>query len=50
VLDGMQRLMPGAQVKPVVVASAGLPAMPPSEPSHTAADGAATETKKEGTP
>ncbi|WP_447984872.1 efflux RND transporter periplasmic adaptor subunit [Nitrospira sp. Nam74] len=50
VLDGMQRLAPGAQVKPVVVASSGLPAMPRSEPSHTAVDGAAAETKKEGTP
>lgn len=50
VLDGMQRLAPGAQVKPVAVASTGAPAMSSSESSAVAADGAATETKKEGTP
>jgi membrane fusion protein (multidrug efflux system) len=50
VLDGMQRLAPGVQVKPVVVASAGSPAMPASGASAVPADAAATETKKEGTP
>ena len=49
VLDGMQRLAPGVQVKPVAVASAGSPAVPPSGASAVAADGAA-ETKKEATP
>jgi membrane fusion protein, multidrug efflux system len=62
VVDGMQRLAPGAQVKPVAVASAGSQAMSssgPSDPvsdaaapSDTAAssDTAAPKTKREGTP
>jgi membrane fusion protein (multidrug efflux system) len=45
VVGGMQRLAPGAQVKPVAVASAASAGSP-----TVAADGAVPETKKEGTP
>src|SRR5688500_14639631 len=45
VVGGMQRLAPGAQVKPVAVASAASAGSP-----AVAADGAAPETKKEGRP
>jgi membrane fusion protein, multidrug efflux system len=56
VVDGMQRLAPGAQVKPVAVASAGSQALRSSEPSAAVSDAAAPsdtaapKTKREGTP
>jgi len=56
VVDGMQRLAPGAQVKPVAVASAGSQAMSSSGPSAAVSEAAAPvdaaepETKREGTP
>ena len=62
VVDGMQRLAPGAQVKPVAMASAGSQAMSSSGPSAAGSDGAApagiatptdtaaSKTKREGTP
>jgi membrane fusion protein, multidrug efflux system len=48
VVDGMQRLAPGAHVKPVAVASAGSQAMSSSGLSAPADH--APETKREGTP
>jgi membrane fusion protein (multidrug efflux system) len=50
IVSGMQRLAPGAQVKPVVAASAGSPTVSPSGSAAVAADAAAPETKKEGAP
>lgn len=55
VVDGMQRLAPGAHVKPVAVASAGSTTMSSSGPSAAvsqagAPDAVAPEAKREGTP
>lgn len=50
IVSGMQRLAPGAQVKPVATASAGSQTVSPSGSAAVAADAAAPETKKEGTP
>jgi membrane fusion protein (multidrug efflux system) len=49
VVDGMQRLAPGAQVQPVAVASAGTSAAPSSVPSP-AADGTKPAMKPEAGP
>jgi hypothetical protein len=50
-VDGMQRLAPGAQVKPVAVASATpQPGTPPAGLPAVAADAATPEAKREGTP
>jgi membrane fusion protein, multidrug efflux system len=51
IVDGMQRLAPGAQVKPVAVASATpQPGTPPAGLPAVAADAATPEAKREGTP
>lgn len=56
VVGGMQRLGPGAHVRPVAVASAGSHAAPPSESSVSAGDpsrppdASSPQTKREGTP
>jgi membrane fusion protein (multidrug efflux system) len=50
IVSGMQRLAPGAQVKPVAVASGGAQPVSPSGSSAVAADAAAPETRREGTP
>jgi membrane fusion protein (multidrug efflux system) len=50
IVSGMQRLGPGAQVKPVAAASNGSQSEPRSGSGSVAADGAAPGLKREGTP